>query len=138
MTCREHRVESVHKKDATQIARLWANGRQLNYVRWRIGAGPSAAIRRNGSLVAWGMTHADGSMAMLRVLEEHRGQGLARAITYTLAKRVIAWGLRPFLAHQSGNNASVSLRGLHPSQRLRLVRAEVGGRVIDRTGRPAG
>jgi ribosomal protein S18 acetylase RimI-like enzyme len=106
---REHRVESVLREDAPQIARLWANGRQLNYVRWRIGAGPSAAIRRHGSLVAWGMTHADGSMAMLRVVEEYRGLGFARAITYALAKRVIAWGLRPFLHIHRNNRASISL-----------------------------
>jgi ribosomal protein S18 acetylase RimI-like enzyme len=109
VTYRGHRVETVHPEDAPQIARLWANGRQLNYVRWRINAGPSAAIRRHGSLVAWGMTHADGSMAMLRVLEEYRGQGLARAITYALAKRVIARGLRPFLHIHRGNQASISL-----------------------------
>jgi len=106
---REHRVESVHTSDAPQIARFWANGRQMNYVRWRIGAGPSAAIRRHGSLVAWGMTHADGSMAMLRVMEEYRGLGFARAITYALARRVIAWGLRPFLHIHRNNRASISL-----------------------------
>jgi GNAT superfamily N-acetyltransferase len=109
VTYRSHRVESLRTEDAPRIARLWANGRQLNYVRWRISAGPSAAIRRNGSLIAWGATHADGSMAMLRVLEEYRGQGLARAITYVLARRVITWGLRPFLHIHRNNKASISL-----------------------------
>lgn len=109
VTYRGHRVESVLPEDAAQIAHLWANGRQLSYVRWRISAGPSAAIRRDGRLVAWGMTHADGSMAMLRVMEQYRGQGFARAITYALARRVIATGLRPFLHIHRDNRASINL-----------------------------
>jgi GNAT superfamily N-acetyltransferase len=106
---RLHRVGSLAPADARQIAPLWANGRQKNYIRWRITAGPSAAIRRSGRLVAWGATHADGSMAMLRVMEEYRGQGLARSITHVLARRVLAWGLQPFLHINRKNQASINL-----------------------------
>jgi ribosomal protein S18 acetylase RimI-like enzyme len=109
VTVRTHRVGFLTARDAAQIAHLWANGRQLNYVRWRIRVGPSAAIRRNGKLAAWGLTHADGSMAMLRVLEEYRGQGMARSITCTVARRVMAWGLKPFLHINTTNRASIRL-----------------------------
>jgi predicted GNAT family acetyltransferase len=106
---RSHRVETLKPEDAATIAPLWANGRQKNYIRWRISVGPTCAIRRQGRLVAWGATHSDGSMAMLRVREEYRGQGMARAITYTMARRVMAWGLEPFLHINRNNAASIRL-----------------------------
>jgi len=106
---RSHRVGTLRPEDAPVVARHWANGRQVHYVRWRISVGPTCAIRRKGELVAWGATHADGSMAMLRVLEEYRGLGMARAITCAMARRVMAWGLEPFLHINRNNWASIRL-----------------------------
>ena len=41
------------------------------YIRWRIEHGPTAAIRRRGRLAAWALTHGDGSLGFLHVLDAH-------------------------------------------------------------------
>jgi len=107
--CRQHRVERLRPADAPAIARHWPHGRSVAYVQWRIAVGPTCAVRRNGKLVAWALTHADGSMAILHVLEEYRGQGMARSITTALAQRIMKRGLMPFLYIVKRNKASICL-----------------------------
>jgi ribosomal protein S18 acetylase RimI-like enzyme len=104
-----HRVGRLRPGDAPLIAHHWPHGKSVSYVQWRIGAGPSCAIRRGGKLVAWALTHADGSMAILHVLEAYRGQGMARSITAALVQRIVKWGLKPFLFIVKKNQASISL-----------------------------
>lgn len=106
---RRHRIERLKPDDARQIVHFWPHGRSLNYVRWRIETGPTCAIRRNGRLVAWGLTHADGSMGMLHVLQEYRGQGMARSITTALAGAIIRQGRLPFLYILRRNRPSINL-----------------------------
>jgi 8-oxo-dGTP diphosphatase len=107
--CRTHRVGNLKPVDAGLIAKYWPHGRNPDYVRERIRSGPTCAIRRNGRLVAWAITHADGAMGILHVLEEYRGQGMARAITTALAERCLRAGLKPFLYIVKRNRASINL-----------------------------
>jgi 8-oxo-dGTP diphosphatase len=102
-------VESVLSSDARFVASFWPYGRSPEYVRERIRALPSAAIRRNGRLVAWSLTHDDGSMGFLHVLDEWRGRGFARALTTALALRLLRLGLRPFLYIVQTNTPSIRL-----------------------------
>jgi 8-oxo-dGTP diphosphatase len=103
------RVEPLLPRDAVTIARLWPHGRRVDYVRARIRAWPSCAVRVSGRLAGWGLTHDDGSMGFLRVLEECRGRGLARAITATLVRRLLDLGVRPHLYIMQDNEASIRL-----------------------------
>lgn len=106
---RRHRVTSLRSADAPTVVRFWPYGRDVMYVRERISRLPSAAIRRDGRLVAWGLTHDDGSMGFLHVLEEWRGRGFARSLTTALALRLLRLGLRPFLYVVKDNSASIRL-----------------------------
>jgi GNAT superfamily N-acetyltransferase len=106
---RTHCVEYLRPVDARLIAEYWPHGRNADYIRWRIRTGPSCAIRRDGKLVAWAITHGDGAMGILHVLDEYRGQGMARSITTALAERCLQVGLQPFLYIVKKNNASVNL-----------------------------
>lgn len=103
------RVEPLVPRDAAAIARLWPHGRRADYVRARIRAWPSCAVRVSGRLAGWGLTHDDGSMGFLHVLEEWRGRGFARAITAVLAGRLLDLGIRPHLYIMQDNEASISL-----------------------------
>jgi 8-oxo-dGTP diphosphatase len=103
------RVERLVPADAATIAGLWPHGRRVEYVRARILAWPSCAVRRGGRLVAWGLTHDDGSMGFLHVLDEWRGRGFARAVTAVLARRLLDRGIRPHLYIMQDNRASISL-----------------------------
>jgi ribosomal protein S18 acetylase RimI-like enzyme len=106
---RTHRVESVRTPDAPFIASYWPHGRSPAYVEERIRALPSAAIRRRGKLVAWALTHDDGSMGFLHVIAEWRGRGFARSLTTALSLRLLRLGLRPFLYIVKDNTPSIRL-----------------------------
>ncbi len=103
------RVEPLVARDAATIAALWPHGRRVDYVRARIRAWPSCAVRHGGRLVAWGLTHDDGSMGFLHVLDEWRGRGFARAITAALSRRLLELGVRPHLYIMQDNLASITL-----------------------------
>jgi 8-oxo-dGTP diphosphatase len=106
---RRHRVGKLTCRDAALVTKYWPHGKSRGYVAWRIQAGPTCAIRRRGKLVAWAMTHADGAMGMLHVLDEYRGRGMARSITTALAERCLKAGIRPFLYIVKKNTASIRL-----------------------------
>jgi predicted GNAT family acetyltransferase len=106
---RTHKVGYLKPEDARLIVDYWPHGRNEAYIRWRIAAGPTCAIRQKGRLVAWALTHTDGSMGILHVLDNYRGQGMARSITTALAERCLKAGLRPFLYIVEKNKASINL-----------------------------
>ncbi|MFO7675738.1 MAG: GNAT family N-acetyltransferase [bacterium] len=104
-----HRVGPLRAEDAPTIARHWPYGRRPDYIVGRISRGPGAAIRREGRLVAWALTHADGALGFLHVLDEFRGQGMARSIGIRLARCQLRLGIRPFVYIERTNRPSLSL-----------------------------
>jgi 8-oxo-dGTP diphosphatase len=106
---RRHKIGTLKPNDAEKIVSYWPHGRNADYIRWRIRTGPTCAIRRNGKLVAWAITHGDGAMGILHVLKEFRGLGMARSITTALAERSLRAGIKPFLYIVKRNKASIRL-----------------------------
>lgn len=104
-----HRVSSLVPADARVITEHRHHGRDPGHVRRLIRTLPGCGIRRKGRLVAWGLLHDDGSMGFLHVIEEYRGQGLARAVTTALARRVLRLGQTPFLYIVKTNTPSIRL-----------------------------
>ncbi len=107
--CTGPRISRLTLADADTVVRHSPYNRRADYVRARILAGPSCGIRRRNELVAWGLTHDDGSMGFLYVLPEYRGKGLARALTTALARKLLRRNIRPFMYIVRDNRASVSL-----------------------------
>lgn len=54
------------------------------YVEERISKSISAAIIKKDKLVAWGLTHDDGALGSLHVLDEYRKKGLGKEILLSL------------------------------------------------------
>lgn len=54
------------------------------YVEERISKSISAAIIKKDKLVAWGLTHDDGALGSLHVLDEYRKKGFGREILISL------------------------------------------------------
>jgi ribosomal protein S18 acetylase RimI-like enzyme len=107
--CRGHRISRLVRSDAPAITAQWQYGRDPDHVRRLISTMPGCGIRRGRRLVAWGLLHDDGSMGFLHVLEEYRGQGMARAVTAALTRSVLRLGLQPFLYIVKTNRASIRL-----------------------------
>jgi len=106
---RTHRVSQLRPDDAALIARAWPYGRSPEHILRRIVHGPGYCIRRQGAPVAWGLTHEDGSMGFLHVVEEYRHQGMARTLTTALAERLLKLGIQPFMHIMTTNRASLRL-----------------------------
>jgi 8-oxo-dGTP diphosphatase len=111
VVCRSRRVSPLGPDDAGIIVRYWPYGRSLRYVVSRIRALPGCAIRHKGRLVAWTLTHDDGSMGFLHVIEEYRGQDMARTLTTALAELLLKVGIQPFMYIVRNNRASIALTG---------------------------
>ena len=106
---RTHRVSRLRPEDAPLIARAWPYGRSPEQILRRISSGPGYCIRRRGAPVAWALTHEDGSMGFLHVVERYRHQCMARTLTTTLAERLLRLGVQPFMYIVVGNKASIRL-----------------------------
>ena len=107
-----HRVGFLEPGDSRLVTRHWpyhSSRRDSPYIRWRIEHGPTAAVRRRGRPVAWALTHGDGSLGFLHVLEEYRGQGMARSIAAALCRRSVRAGIMPFLFIEKKNRPSLRL-----------------------------
>jgi GNAT superfamily N-acetyltransferase len=109
MLNRAHRVGTLRDEDVPVVTRYWTHGKSQEYIRWRIQVGPTCAVRDRGKLAAWALTHADGTMGILHVLKEYRGQDMARSITTALARRCLKAGIKPFLYILRNNRASINL-----------------------------
>jgi len=109
---RVHRVGRLVPGDSRTVARYWpyhhGHGDSM-YIKRRIRSGPTCAIRRDGRLVAWALTHGDGSLGFLHVLEPWRGRGMARSIGTALSRQVMRRGWMPFLFIEKKNRASQRL-----------------------------
>ncbi|NTW25985.1 MAG: GNAT family N-acetyltransferase, partial [Lentimicrobium sp.] len=70
----------------------------LDYLSLRLKLGGGFFIEQDGQPVAWAMTHDDGSVGMLHVLDKYRGRGYARVLIQAMSVEVRKKG-RPVFAH---------------------------------------
>ena len=75
----------------------------VEYLNERIEKSISAGIYSNKKLVAWGLTHDDGSLGTLHVLEKYRRKGYAKEITISLIRQCREIGKIPFLQCETKN-----------------------------------
>lgn len=79
--------------DTARACQLWPSSRGDEvYVRSRIEAGPSAAIRdAQGIVVAMAFTHPYGALGGLHVVPEHRRKGLAKVVIAKMVLNGVDW-----------------------------------------------
>ncbi len=81
----------------------------VDYIKEQISAGPSSVHRVGDVLAGWVLTHDDGAMGMLHVLDLYRRQGIAKALVVDLIKKIRCLGLMPFTYVEPSNKASMEL-----------------------------
>jgi 8-oxo-dGTP diphosphatase len=59
----------------------------VSYVEERLSKGISAGFMVNNKLVAWGLSHDDGSIGFLQVLDAYRNKGLGQQILLELIRQ---------------------------------------------------
>ncbi len=109
---RHHDLDGIgplRVEDAPLIARNWTHGDDVEYCRSRIASGPGFGLRKWGRLIAWMLTHEDGSMGILHTLEGWRRRGYGRGVASALTEKIIEEGKRPFCFVLQDNEPSVRL-----------------------------
>jgi len=81
----------------------------VEYIREQIKQGPGSAYRLEDTLAGWALTHDDGAMGMLHVLDDYRRKGVAKAIVIDLIQKVRALGLTPYTYVEPSNSGSMEL-----------------------------
>jgi ribosomal protein S18 acetylase RimI-like enzyme len=81
----------------------------VEYIREQIAQGESSAFRQGQTLAGWVLTHDDGAMGMLHVLDFFRRKGIARALVIDLIKKIRKMGITPFTYVEPSNTASMEL-----------------------------
>lgn len=97
----------------------------IDYIEERILNGVGAGIRKDGRLVAWALTHDDGAIGFMHVLEEYRRKGYARQITEAMVSRLAAAGEVPFVHIKESNTASMELAvkaGFRKDRRIHWIK----------------
>lgn len=79
------------------------------YIKERITKSISACIYENEKLVAWGLTHDDGALGSLNVLDEYRGKKYGTEIVLSLIHQCRALGKIPFAQIEETNYKAIKL-----------------------------
>ena len=106
-----HQTTTLSEKDAGTVYDNSEYQEQiaLEYIQDRIRTGISKGIYEKNKLVAWGLTHDDGGLGSLHVLEEARRKGYGTSITLSLIKEVRRAKQIPFCYIEKGNDKSINL-----------------------------
>eukprot|EP00035_Acanthoeca_spectabilis_P037831 m.47738 g.47738 ORF g.47738 m.47738 type:complete len:288 (-) comp8881_c0_seq1:6668-7531(-) len=99
---------SLEAKDAEIVNDRWPYGSRgtVEMVRECITERPSAAVRHDGTLVAWAVTRNDGSVGMLHTEPAHRKRGLASAVVTSIVAQLHWRSECPFFYVEEGNKGS--------------------------------
>ncbi len=79
------------------------------YVEERIIKSISAAIMKKDKLVAWGLTHDDGALGSLHVLDEYRKKGYGKEIMISLIHQNRKLGKISFAQIEEKNQKAINL-----------------------------
>ncbi len=79
------------------------------YIRERIKKGVALGIYEDGKLAAWIMTHDDGAIGLLNVLEDYRKKGYGYKLTIEMIKRLRKNNKIPFVHIENDNEKSMNL-----------------------------
>ncbi|MCT4620652.1 MAG: GNAT family N-acetyltransferase [Marinisporobacter sp.] len=81
----------------------------IDYIKTRIEKGISLGVYENEKLVAWIMTHDDGAIGFLHVLEEYRNKGYGYDLIGAMIQKVRGMGDIPFVHIEEDNVKSMNL-----------------------------
>lgn len=96
-----------------------------DYIKHRIEVGIGFGIYRDAKLVAWILTHDDGAIGFLNVLENYRNLGMGQLLTYKTIDAVRKSGQTPFVCIEGDNIKSMNLSkkiGFKKNRRISWVK----------------
>lgn len=104
-----HPVRSLRPEGAALINEHWkyGEGNAEDHIRERIEKGPTTACDDEEGMVAWNLTHSDGSMGFIHTMERARRKGYAQSVAGALIRKILDLDETPFCYVVKGNEASL-------------------------------
>lgn len=81
----------------------------IDYIEERLNKGIGLGIRIDSKLAAWAITHDDGAIGFLTVLEQYRSRGFGTGVTAAMADWLLKHGEIPFVHIEEENIKSMNL-----------------------------
>lgn len=121
---------SVVKLSAADAPYIYENSKykeyiSIEYIQERICNGIGLGIYKDKKLVAWAITHDDGAIGFLNVLEDYRRKGYGFDVTVALIKRLLEQGEIPFVHIEEKNEKSMNLAlktGFREDRRIHWIK----------------
>lgn len=82
-------VYDLKESDAEYIQSMndYGDLTDVSYIKTRIKKGIGLGIKEQDQLIAWVLTHDDGAIGFIKVLEDHRNKGYAKLLTHEVIAR---------------------------------------------------
>ncbi|OQX93129.1 MAG: hypothetical protein B6I17_04140 [Tenericutes bacterium 4572_104] len=105
------KVQTIKIEDAEIVNDRWhyKDDSSLDYIKTRIREGVTGAVYDDGKIIAWCITHSDGSLGSMFVEEEYRKKNYASSITSYMVTELRKEKKIPFLFVVEGNDKSLHL-----------------------------
>lgn len=121
---------SVVKLSAADTPYIYENSKykdyiSIEYIQERICNGIGLGIYRDKKLVAWAITHDDGAIGFLNVVEEYRRKGYGSDVTVAMIKKLLEQGEIPFVHIEEDNEKSMNLAiktGFRKDRRIHWIK----------------
>lgn len=97
----------------------------VEYIQERINNGIGLGIYQDEKLVAWALTHDDGAIGFLNVLEEYRRRGYGYDVTIAMIKKLLEQDEVPFVHIEENNEKSMNLAlktGFRKDRRIHWIK----------------
>jgi len=91
------------------------------YIKERIEKGVGLGLFKDKDLLGWIMTHDDGAMGFLHILDEYRNKGYAMTLSVSLIKILRTMGEVPFVHIEPQNYQSMNLALKAGFQKDRMI-----------------
>jgi 8-oxo-dGTP diphosphatase len=110
----EDNVENIRPLRESDAKYIYVNSKYqdftpIDYIKERIMQGVGFGIEKEGKLVAWILTHDDGAIGFLNVLEDYRRKGYAKELTLAMIRELRKQDQTPFLHIEKDNYKSMNL-----------------------------
>ena len=104
-------VYELSKADAQYIQENNSYGdfTDASYIAERIENGIGLGIKDKDKLIAWILTHDDGAIGFMKVLEDYRNNGYAMKLSNEIIRRLLEKGKIPFVHIEKDNLKSINL-----------------------------
>ncbi len=104
-------VYELTKEDAKYIQKNNSYGdfTDVDYIAERVENGIGLGIKDKDKLIAWILTHDDGAIGFMKVLEDYRNNGYAMKLSNEIIRRLLEKGKIPFVHIEKDNLKSINL-----------------------------